>query len=236
MEFCNMLAGLDCCREIDAIFINSPLKNYDISPRYNDFTLPVLGLGYIATYANEQGFNVGVLDAESLGLGISKIAQLVNTAKPRWVGLNLLAPTYKYSVEILQALDFNVLIMLGGHQVKAIPQEILHDQKIPRIDALIIGEGEYRVAELLKDVNQRERLPGLFWRDLDGQVNEGMIPAKEDVNYWLAPNIDTLPFINREFLIQDPLTTENGTIEANLVGSRGCPYIAVLSHMRYNLE
>src|SRR5439155_16362444 len=110
-----LLAGVDTTHSIDLMLINSPLKNYDFSPRYNDFTLPVLGLGYIATYAHQVGFNVAVLDAEALGLGISRIAALVNAHAPRWVGLNLLAPTYRYSLEILHALDPDIHIMLGGH-------------------------------------------------------------------------------------------------------------------------
>src|SRR5439155_4214701 len=71
-----LLAGVDTTHSIDLMLINSPLKNYDFSPRYNDFTLPVLGLGYIATYARQAGFNVAVLDAEALGLGISRILVL----------------------------------------------------------------------------------------------------------------------------------------------------------------
>jgi hypothetical protein len=35
------LAGMDITRPLDLILINSPLKNYDRSPRYTDFTLPV---------------------------------------------------------------------------------------------------------------------------------------------------------------------------------------------------
>src|SRR5260221_11126238 len=107
----DLLAGINVTRPVDLILINSPLKNYDLSPRYNDFTLPVLGLGYIATYAHQAGFNVAVLDAEALGLGISRIASIVNHHAPRWVGLNLLAPTYRYSLEILQALDSPIRIM-----------------------------------------------------------------------------------------------------------------------------
>lgn len=87
----SLVLGVDRTRSVDAIFVNSPLKNYDLSPRYNDYTLPVLGLAYIATYARTQGFNVGVLDAEALGLGITRVAALINDLRPRWVGLNLLA-------------------------------------------------------------------------------------------------------------------------------------------------
>ncbi|MCM3885236.1 radical SAM protein, partial [Frankia sp. R82] len=61
------LRGADLTRPLDAVFINAPLRDYSIRPRVNDFTLPVLGMAYIATYASVQGFNVGVLDAETLG-------------------------------------------------------------------------------------------------------------------------------------------------------------------------
>ena len=98
-----MIIGHDPGRAIDAVFINSPLKDYDERPRRNDFTLPVLGLGYLATCARASGFNVGVLDSEALGLGVTKVAQMINDAAPRWVGLNLLAPTYRNSVVVLQS-------------------------------------------------------------------------------------------------------------------------------------
>src|ERR1700730_5914388 len=86
--------GIDSSRAVDAIFVNTPLRDYCKKPRYNDFTLPVLGLGYIATVAADQGLNVGVLDGEALGLGFAEIAGEINRRNPRWVGFNLLAPTY----------------------------------------------------------------------------------------------------------------------------------------------
>ncbi len=219
-----LLAGIDLSRRIDAVFINSPLKNYDSEKRYNDFTLPVLGLGYIATYAQERGFNVAVLDAEANGVGISRIVNLVNTYKPRWVGLNLLAPTYRYSVQILHELDPKIQVMLGGHQAKAMPEIILADKNIPRIDALILGEAEYRTAAILEDISRRAELPNVYWRADDRTSRQSALPLDADKKYWLAPDINTLPFINRDFLTQDPFRTRDGVIEANLVGSRGCPY------------
>lgn len=217
-----LLAGVNVSRPIDLILINSPLKNYDLFPRYNDFTLPVLGLGYIATYAQQAGFNVAVLDAEALGLGISRIASIVNHYAPRWAGLNLLAPTYRYSLEILQALDPSIRIMLGGHQAKAMPQQILYDRNIPRIDAMILGEGEYRATALLENIHRRNDLPQVWWRDSMG-VHEGK-RRDGDTIQWLSPDIDALPFVNRSYLIQDPFLNDDGVREANLVGSRGCPY------------
>ncbi len=219
-----MIVGHEPARPLDAVFINSPLKDYDKSPRRNNFTLPVLGLGYLATCARKSGFNVGVLDAESLALGVSQIVKITNEAAPRWVGLNLLAPTYRNGVEVLRRINPEIQVMLGGHQVKAMPNEILGDKLIPRIDAMVLGEGEYRVERLLEDIDGRKQLPQVLWRSSAGEFKEGQASSDAEKSRLLAPDIDRPPFIDRQFFIQDPFKAEDGRIEANLVGSRGCPY------------
>lgn len=218
-----MIRGSDPKRTLDALFINTPLKNYDVQPRLNDFTLPVLGLGYIATYAAHEGFNVGVIDAEADGLGVSSIGEAVNAAKPRWVGLNLLAPTYELSVAVLRQLDPEIRVVLGGHQAKAMPREILADLRIPRIDALITGEGEPRCAALLADADRRMTLPGIWYRE-SGKAVLSQAQGCGDFAQWTAPDINDLPIVDRKYFSQDPFVTSDGGIEANLVGSRGCPY------------
>jgi radical SAM superfamily enzyme YgiQ (UPF0313 family) len=204
----------------DLLLVNSPLKNYDLSPRRNDFTLPTIGLGYIATCAVQAGFNVDVLDAEALGLGLSEIATLINEARPRWVGLNLLAPTYVHSVALLQLLDPGISVALGGHQAKAMPRAVLEDSRIPRIDALVLGEAETRVPRLLADVEARGELPGVYWRQA-GKAIMPVVRAKDPC--LLAPDVDAMPLLDRRFLQQDPYT-DDGVLESAMVASRGCPF------------
>lgn len=214
--------GLDPTRPADAVFVNSPLKDYGVSPRLNDFTLPVLGLGYLATYASSRGLNVGVLDAEAEGLSLAEASRRVNEAGPRWVGLNLLAPTYRHAVTLLRGLDPRILVMLGGHQAKAMPHEILGDREIPRIDALVLGEADTRASALLEDDTARTRLPGVLWRGGAGRLTrEASGPAGA---HWLSPPLDDLPILDRRFLADDPYRTDDGRLESAVVGSRGCPY------------
>jgi radical SAM superfamily enzyme YgiQ (UPF0313 family) len=215
------ILGSDAARPLDAVFVNSPLKDYDEQPRHNDFTLPVLGLGYIATHASAAGLNVGVLDCESLGLGLSAAAAVINAMDPRWVGLNLLAPTYRHSVTLLSRLDGDIRVMLGGHQAKAMPTDILADMAILRIDALVLGEADTRVTALLHDENAREHLPGVLWRGGRGAANGQTKPVNGG---WLAPDIDALAFVDRSFFADDPFVAEDGRREASMVGSRGCYY------------
>ncbi|MEU8758560.1 radical SAM protein [Streptomyces sp. NPDC048659] len=220
----DLIAGADPNGVLDALFVNAPLRDYGLRPRTNDYTLPVLGMAYIATYAQQAGFNVGVLDAEAHGLGVDETARLINSIRPRWVGMNLLAPTYEMSARIAAGLDPGIALMVGGHHARAMPARILDDPRMGNLGALVIGEGETRVAALLADERRRAELPGVMWRDrLLGTHAAGIAPRDQTAR-WLSPDIDALPLVNREFLPQDPYVADDGRTEANIVGSRGCPY------------
>lgn len=213
--------GADPSRQVDLLLVNSPLKDYDRSPRIHEYTLPVLGLGYIATVASEHGFNVGVLDAEACGLGLSEIVQCTNALQPRWLGLNLLAPTYVLARSIAGRVDSSVNLLLGGHHAKAMPQSILTDSGWPRIDAMILGEAEFKVPMLLANGAALARMTGVAWRDVDGTPHMVNAASPDPL---VPHDLDVLPFVRRDFLTQDPFRHQDGEIEASIVASRGCPY------------
>jgi radical SAM superfamily enzyme YgiQ (UPF0313 family) len=220
-RFESLVLGADPNHPIDCLFVNAPLRDYALRPRVNDYTLPVLGMAYIASYAARNGFNVGVLDAEALGLPVADVVHTIHALASRWVGFNLLAPTYEISAQIAGQLDPQIMVMAGGHQAKAMPAEILADPRMRRCEALVLGEGETRVAELLADHRNRGDLPGVMWTDqIMGKPVTGGRPG---TGGHLAPDIDALPFVDRSFLAQDPYRA-GGRIEANMVGARGCPY------------
>ncbi|MEV6526905.1 radical SAM protein [Longispora sp. NPDC051575] len=215
-----LISGHTPDRALDLLLVNAPLRDYALRPRVNDFTLPVLGMAYIATAAAGAGFNVGVLDAEAHGLGIEATVDLINRHAPRWVGFNLLAPTYEISARIADGLAPTILVMVGGHQAKAMPTEILTDPRMRHVAALVLGEGESRVVELLHDHRRRAELPGVMWRDpILATINNG-----RGSNAHLAPSIDDLAYVDRRYLAQDPYRADDGELEANMVGARGCPY------------
>ncbi|WP_331726072.1 B12-binding domain-containing radical SAM protein [Streptomyces sp. NBC_01012] len=246
MQQLSLLSGADPAHPLDALFVNAPLRDYSRRPRTNDYTLPVLGMAYIATYAQQAGFNVGVLDAEAHGLGIVETAEHVNAARPRWAAMNLLAPTYEMSARIAERLDPGIALMVGGHHAKAMPDRVLDDPRMANLRALVLGEGELRVAALLEDEQRRRELPGVLWRDRLLGTRAAGVPSGRPNPQMLGPDINALPYVNRAFLPQDPYRaapTETdrrlaadrstgrlktaaraGHLEANIVGSRGCPY------------
>ncbi|MEY9848295.1 anaerobic magnesium-protoporphyrin IX monomethyl ester cyclase [Streptacidiphilus sp. BW17] len=220
----DLIRGHDPAHPLDLLCVNAPLRDYSLRARTTDYTLPVLGMAYIATHADQAGFNVGLLDAEAAGLGIEETAALINRARPRWVGMNLLAPTYALSARIASLLDPGILLMVGGHHAKAMPHQVLADPRFANLHALVIGEGELRATALLGDADRRVELPGVMWRDrLLGTPAVGIARGRQEVN-WLAPGIDDLPMVDRRFLPQDPYLASSGRRKAHIVGSRGCPY------------
>jgi radical SAM superfamily enzyme YgiQ (UPF0313 family) len=221
----DLIAGADPTRGLDLLLVNAPLRDYSLRPRTNDYTLPVIGMGYIATYAQQHGHNVGLLDGEAHGLGVEETIRLVNGAQPRWVGMNLLAPTFELSARIAAGLDEGVRLTVGGHHAKAAPETVLADPRMVRLAALVVGEAETRVAALLDDTGRRAELPGVLWRDrLLGTTAEGIERDDARRRHWLSPDINALPFVDRAYLPQDPYLAGDGRREANMVGARGCPY------------
>lgn len=199
------VAGHDSARPLDLLFVNAPLRDCAERPRVNDFTLPVLGMAYLATYAARHGFNVGVRDAEAHGIPVDDTVTLVSSLRPRWVGLNLLAPTYEISARIVDRLDPAIRVMLGGHQAKAMPGQILTDPRMRNASALVLGEGETRVVELLRDYRSRADLPGIMW--LDPIVRTTVTGGRPGMGHHLAPDIDALPYVDRRYLCCTPSTT-----------------------------
>ncbi|MGW1991261.1 B12-binding domain-containing radical SAM protein, partial [Embleya sp. NPDC001921] len=79
------------------------------------------------------------------------------------------------------------------------------------------------MAGLLDDHTRRAALPQVMWRDkLLGTTAIGI--HQGDPSPWISPDIDELPMVERAFLPQDPYVAADGRMEANIVGSRGCPY------------
>jgi hypothetical protein len=74
--------------------------------------------------------------------------------------------------------------------------------------------------QILGDTQRRADMPGVMWPNpVTGQVTAS---AQKAERTWLAPDINALPFVDRSYLAQDP-HQENGRLEANMVGARGCP-------------
>ncbi|GLB87777.1 B12-binding domain-containing radical SAM protein [Mycobacterium kiyosense] len=113
-------------------------------------------------------------------------------------------------------------LLVGGHHARALPHRVLRDPRMGNCRALVIGEGELRVTELLGDLTARQRLPAVMWQDDRGDIATGNARGPDRAR-WLAPDLDALPFVDRTLLANDPVDTGQ-RLRASMVGARGCPY------------
>ena len=58
---------------------------------------------------------------------------------------------------------------------------------------------------------------------LDADMHEPATGKRSGNGHHLSPDINALS-IDRRFLADDPYRANDGRIEANMVGARGCPY------------
>lgn len=147
-----------------------------------------------------------------------KLADIVRQTHPMAVGISYLTPL-KYGVErianLVREIDPDIKIIVGACHPTFCPEEVMQN---PDIDFIVSGEAEIPllrlVKELKKDSPKWETVPGLYYRDRDGQIRN-----TPGVN--LFTNLDELPFPARDLVLncdydQYPVHTTST--------ARGCPY------------
>ncbi len=208
-------------QKADLILVNSPINDYTNINRPDTEELPAFGLAYIATECERVGYNVGVLDVETQALSPETAARILNEANPRWIGINLLTPTYSLAKRILKNVNPSIAVAVGAAHAKALPEKVLRDPDIGRkIKVLALEDGEYVMRGLLKDVEPRQ-MSGIAY--IDEKTGEFVERRTDPDKLWIPWNIDELSYADRKFLPNDPFLSE-GRTETNMVGSRGCPF------------
>ncbi|MDO8498265.1 MAG: radical SAM protein [bacterium] len=202
----------------DLLLINSPLNDRLSSMGSDAEMLPPIGLAHIATECEAGGFTVGLIDPETSCLTPESTARLVNAINPRWVGINLLTPTYGLARRIVANLKPEILVVAGGAHAKALPEKTLRDPFIGRkLKIIALEDGEFIARGLLQGV-PREEMRGVAYINQDGEF---VISPSDFARRWVPMDLDLLHHANKKFLPQDPFYAE-GRLETNISTSRGC--------------
>ena len=204
----------------DLLLVNSPINDYTNVVRPDTEQLPAFGLAHIATECERAGYNVGVVDAEAHALSPELAAQVINEVKPKFVGINMLTPTFPLAKRILTNLNRDIPVAAGGAHAKAMPERILRDVEIGgRIITLALEDGEYIMRGILDGVSPQSMGGVAFLKD-----NGDFVEVRHDVeDKWVPKDLDKMFFADRKFLPLDPFPSQ-GKLETNMVGSRGCPF------------
>jgi len=182
---------------------------------------PPLGILYISAYLKQRGFNVGVHDTTFQMP--SEFKMLLNRERPAVVGIycNLMTK-FRVLQMMREARAAGARVILGGPEPVGYVEEYIRHGA----DAIVYGEGEAAVAELLprlaaKGPNRLEGIAGIAYRREDGTLCS--TPKRP-----LIADLDALPEPDREAIdLEQYISTwraHHGAGSVSLICARGCPY------------
>lgn len=164
-----------------------------------------LGLAYLAGALEKAGHEVKIWDGM-----INPHPPWGRLGSAQLIGITMLTPTYTIAHKLIKTIRkyrFTAPIVVGGPHPTILPRETLRD--IPEIDYIIVGEGEQRLLELVKDLPDN-KFP---WRILAGRSLQ---------------HLDTLPLPARHLLPMHLYKMTRSRRQSDhaytVIVARGCPY------------
>ncbi len=137
------------------LLINPPTYNHGKNSRFLEkapiptYSMP-LGLGYIASFLEKEGYEVSIIDAYVKKYSYEKIGEIIREQKPHVIGITCLSDqraSWFKLISLIRLIDKNIKIVLGGpHPTLMLKQVLTHF----RPDAIVIGEGEETMLNLIK--------------------------------------------------------------------------------------
>ncbi|GMN08438.1 radical SAM protein [Croceitalea sp. MTPC5] len=192
------------------ILINSPLFRFE-NPNYDEDSLPPLGLGYIATYLNENGVDVTVKDAIATQTPLNELIEYIDNVQPDFIGINIFTTNYDLVKELIESIATDSHIIIGGLSTKELYKDIFQWKTTNKID-VVTGDGEYITLDIIK--NQVKQSPNKF------STNRNLYTVDTSSEYYVK-NLNSLK-LDRKYFVNEPIEHPLGFKEANIVTSRGC--------------
>lgn len=199
-----------------------------------------LGLCYIASVLEKNGFNVCIYNADSgvwaglpQPLEVQKrygeylnilkdinhyfwqdIINVVSKIDPDIIGISVRTATYRSALNIsklIKNLNKEITVVWGGVHPSILPDEVM---KNIEIDVVVRGEGEYTFLELVKNIEKLDEIEGITYRK-NGKVLHN--PGRT-----LIKNLDEIPYPARHLIMGNK--TFSPETFGNIFATRGCPY------------
>lgn len=193
--------------------INPPCvdKGHENNDYEYDFrNLPHLGLGYIGSLLEQNGFEVDIMECTEQGRSVADLSAVLSEGKYGAIGIS----TYSYNianviriVRLIKKLNPIPFVFLGGFTPTLNYDASL--QIVEGIGCCIRGEGEYTCLELMEAIRDHKG-----WHDIPGVVYKEGNTARVSPQRELIDELDDLPIPKRAFIAKIGIAT--------MITSRGC--------------
>jgi radical SAM superfamily enzyme YgiQ (UPF0313 family) len=185
------------------------------------------GMAYIASVLREAGHEVVIYNQDKEHYPPGHLTAYLDENRFDVVGLGVIAGYWQYRKlqEISEAVNRShrrPFYVLGGHGPTPEPEYFIG---LTGADAVVMGEGERTIVELLEAVSRKDPLSdikGIAYADGDEiKVNERR-PVIEDVDSIPFPAYDLFP-MEYYRLVRKP-HTRNTDFAMSMISGRGCPF------------
>ncbi len=185
------------------------------------------GLGYIAAVLKENGIHVEIYNQDIHHYPDEHLTEFLDKEKFDVVGVSVIAGYYQYRklLKISDAVNKSrnrPFYIIGGHGPAPEPEFFLNRT---HADAVIIGEGEDTIIELLDAVAKQKTLQGIrgiAFRDSRKVIVNDRRPLIRDIDSIPFPAHELFP-VNFYRLLRMPHSSSNDFVMPVLSG-RGCTF------------
>ena len=182
---------------------------------------PPLGMLYLCSHLRQKGFDVDVFD--STFSAPQELFHILETERASVLGIYANLMTRKNVVEITKrAKETGWKVVVGGPEPGSYAAEYLQ----AGADAVVIGEGELTMEELLPALREAkvaalERISGIAFRDEQGRVR--VTKPRQQIT-----GLDGQPWPAREAIDMtryvETWRKAHGQGSVSFITARGCPY------------
>lgn len=195
---------------------------------------PPMGILALAAYLRTKfDLEIKVVNQRAENFTYAEVARQAVEFEADIVGLSALTP-FGYALggltRAIRQARRNALIVLGGPHCSAFGERVLEGTAA---NAAVVGEGERSFEQVIEAYfggGGLADIPGLIWRDADGEVlrNPGVGLVFEDLDALPFPAYDLIDVTAYWKLQSMPPVPRRKYI--SLVSSRGCPYHCMWCH------
>lgn len=179
---------------------------------------PPLGLAYLAGSLRKDGFEVEILDFLVSRYRPAKLVRKLEEFRPQFVGATCVTLNFHVAARMLKVckeFDQSIFTAIGGPHASFALDET--HRRAPWIDAVVVGEGDRTVLELVRTVDgggDIGHVAGIAFGDGESVVRTQERPYIEDLDELPLPARDLLP-LSKYGALGSPFT---------VITSRGCPF------------
>jgi len=176
------------------------------------------GLSYISAILKHAGHQTKlIILSRRLGKNnVVRIDRAIKDFQPDLIGFSAVSTEYEFiaaQAAYIKDKYPRIFLMIGGPHVSLNPDKILNDA----FDALCVGEGEYPILELARQLEQTKQPSGIanFWFKREDNIEKNQTRP-------FIENLDALPFPDRE--LWQEWITDNPEARYSVLLGRGCPF------------